>query len=581
MRKSGLIKNSILYSLVIRFVFLIIIPILCIWWIYGKILQTEYDRNYFAAQQSNLDNSKVMLESIITTTLNAFTVLEGNSEIKYYIDDGKNKELMPYADYIRLSTLTRDVQEMTIYLEDIVIYSDSELLIYAWPFVDLNKTPLEEDLISELDNADIGDVIWRIVASSDGEIPRLYAYKKIYADVYFKEKGYLEIELSQNVFKDYFAMLCNILGSEQVTFSLYHNATSIFSSSKEKNEITYVEDAESSFMPDKDFYRNYIKIPELDVCIECSGRISDLHRNSTDNRTSKAWTFSCVLMLVLLGVFFVNIFNVSKRILAFAKFIQASEPEELHAFQPKELGKKSDEITVLIKTYNMLIMTNNSLISRVQRAELFSKEAKLQMLQSQIHPHFMYGTLESIRMVALQHADKEVAELIYALATLLRYSVSINGQEVALRTELDVAKHYMNIQKIRLGERIEYEVRVEEKLLEIRMPSMILQPIIENAIVYGVSGTLDACKITVDVYEKDSYIIISVSNDGLLITEQRMKEVNKMLSGEITAENFRGNGNGVALRNIRDRLVLFFGGAASIQLKLQEGQTVTMIQIEQ
>ena len=184
-----------------------------------------------------------------------------------------------------------------------------------------------------------------------------------------------------------------------------------------------------------------------------------------------------------------------------------------------------------------------------------------------------------IRMTALQNKDRMVAGLIYSLSTILRYSVAVSSKAVTLREELKIAEHYLEIQKMRYAERIMYRFQIDENLLNMEMPSFVLQPILENAIVYGVCQTLDPCTLVVEAYENDSCIVFSVTNTGKMITVQRMQEVNDMLSGKVNAEEFQGSNNGVALKNIKERLYIFFSGRASVRLDLQDGKTATIITI--
>lgn len=250
-------------------------------------------------------------------------------------------------------------------------------------------------------------------------------------------------------------------------------------------------------------------------------------------------------------------------------------------FQPeRKAEQRGDELDVLVDTYNLLIKEKDSLISQVQKMELFSQDARFHALQGQIHPHFIYGTLETIRMTAMQNKDKEVADMIFSLSSLLRYSMCISSKAVTLKNELEIARHYLTIQRMRFDDRIEYAFHVEEKLLDMEMPSFILQPILENAIVYGVSQTLDSCSLTVDAHEEEERVVLIISNSGLPITEQRLREVNELLSGEVSVEDFKGKRNGLALNNIKERLTIFFGGRASIRLTLQEERTATEIRIE-
>ena len=171
--------------------------------------------------------------------------------------------------------------------------------------------------------------------------------------------------------------------------------------------------------------------------------------------------------------------------------------------------------------------------------------------------------------------------MIFSLSTLLRYSMAISMKAVTLKDELEIARHYLEIQKMRFDNRIEYVFHVEEKLLDMQMPSFVLQPILENAIVYGVSQTLEPCTLTVEAGEENNRIILSISNTGLPITEQRLQEVNDLLSGISQVGSFKGERNGLALNNIKERIAIFYGGRASIQMVLNEGRTATVITIEE
>ena len=148
-----------------------------------------------------------------------------------------------------------------------------------------------------------------------------------------------------------------------------------------------------------------------------------------------------------------------------------------------------------------------------------------------------------------------------------------------MKDELEIASHYLTIQKIRFDERMDYTFCIDEKLLDLKLPSFILQPLLENAIIYGISQTLEHCTLTVHAYEKEDDVILSVSNTGLPITPQRLQEINALLSGSISLESFQGTHNGLALNNIKERLTIFFNGQASIRLTLQDKCTATVITI--
>ena len=208
--------------------------------------------------------------------------------------------------------------------------------------------------------------------------------------------------------------------------------------------------------------------------------------------------FIC-LLLVLMFHFFSNINDLSRQILDFSSYIRKSNPDDLTLYPEtyEKYKQQYEELHHLIHSYNNLIKENSTLMSKVRKMELLSQDARYQALQAQIHPHFIYGTLENIRMLALQNRDKDVADMIFSLSALIRQSLSISSKAVSLEDEIEISAHYLKIQKFRFGERLTYSFQMDPALYKIPLPSFILQPILENAIIYGVSNTFDCCELKV------------------------------------------------------------------------------------
>lgn len=583
MKKFKGLKSSFLYRFVIYFILMIIIPIFSTWWIYEKVLNCFYAENVVATQQINMEKSLSLLDSSLDATTNVFIVLRGNQEIVYYLEDNSTKTNMLYGTFKSINSFCEELHLMTPYLNSLKIYCDSSLPIYAGPFVKMENMAMEEEVLDALENAGFQEIIWRVGVSDTEEFPAVYAYQKLYAENYLRCIGYVEIQLSPQLLLDYFEIVSSLSDDTQSVLTLYHGDTPIYSTSSEKSERISFENIESGYeikLFDNQ-YRNYLMIPELNLCVVRSGRLLDGGTLPSGNIPSIFISVILMLLLVLFVAFFMNIVSLSRRILAFSSFIRYSDPENLSPFHPEgKTVQRADELDVLVDTYNTLIKENNSLISQIQKMELLTQDARFQALQGQIHPHFIYGTLETIRMTALQNKDKEAASMIFSLSSLLRYSMSISSKAVTLQDELEIARHYLMIQKMRFDDRVDYTFDVDEKLLGMELPSFILQPILENAFVYGISQTLDACTLTVDAHEDGSRIVLAVSNTGRLISQQRLQEVNELLSGEVSGGDFKGKRNGLALNNIKERLAIFYHGRASIRLVLQEGCTATVITIE-
>lgn len=582
MRKISVPKSSFLYRFIIQFIFMIILPILCAWWIYVEVLNFFYSDTTLSTQQINMENSLSSLDASLSATSNVITALGGNTEIVYYLNYYYDKPQMLYSLVKNIHSFCDSLYTMTPYLARLRIYSDNPMLLYSEPFANLEDIPLDDNSLHALENSDIREIIRRIDTSESENFPVIYGYQKLYTTNYSKCIGYAEVKLSSNIFSDYFELLSNLSDDSQAVYTLYLGDTPIYSTSSEESEAISSKNMECGYELNlfKNKYKNCLKIPELNLIVIRSGRMSDRQFLPSNEIPSTLISIIIILLLALFIGFFMNVTSLSKRILDFSSFITHSNTDNLVPFHPESRPKSgADELDTLIDSYNNMIRENTSLISQVQKMELLSKDARYQALQGQIHPHFIYGTLETIRMTALQNKDKETAAMIFSLSSLIRYSISISSKSVTMKDELEIASHYLTIQKIRFDERMDYTFCIDEKLLDLKLPSFILQPLLENAIIYGISQTLEHCTLTVHAYEKEDDVILSVSNTGLPITPQRLQEINALLSGSISLESFQGTHNGLALNNIKERLTIFFNGQASIRLTLQDKCTATVITI--
>lgn len=583
MKENSGVKTSFLNHMVISFIFMIVIPVLVSWWIYENVLKYYYLENTLKAQQNNLEKSISLLDSSLDAVSNMFVALEGNSDLTYYLDYNSGKSNMLFRNFENVKKFCEEMYMMNSYLERVRIYCDSPLVIYADPFVKTEHMMIEEEVQKELEQVGFQETVWCAVNSDTETFPQIYGYRKLYSNDYFRCIGYMEVSLSSQLIADYIETVTGFCEESDTFIELYRGNERIYTTAVRECESIFVEDMASEYeiLFLKNEYRNYLKIPEVDLCVVCRGTLKSQNVILEGHIPSILISVIIVLLLILFFAFFGSIVSLSKRILAFASFIRESDSNHLLRFVPRDsTSRKEDEINVLIDTYNELIQEKNSLISQIEKMELFSRDARYQVLQGQIHPHFIYGTLETIRMTALQNKDREAASMIFSLASLIRYSISGSSKTVTLKDEVAVARHYLQIQKIRFDDRLNYVFRIEEKLLEMELPSLIFQPVLENAIIYGVTPTMDPCIVEVEAYEKENQIILSVSNTGIPITEERLQEVNGLLSGRIPLTAFRGNRNGLALNNISERIGIFFRGSAAIQLAARDGYTITVITIE-
>lgn len=200
------------------------------------------------------------------------------------------------------------------------------------------------------------------------------------------------------------------------------------------------------------------------------------------------------------------------------------------------------------------------------------RKSELDALQSQIHPHFLYNTLESITWMIEEEKNDDAVFMISQLARLFRISLSKGHTVISVEDEISHAKSYMNIQKTRYKDKFSVTFDVDSCIYRYCTVKLILQPLLENAVSYGVSGMDDNGEITIRGRKKDDEIILSVSDNGMGMTG---KDVALLLTEE---NQVKKHGSGVGLLNVNKRIQIFFGKEYGliIQSEPDEGTTVTI-----
>jgi two-component system sensor histidine kinase YesM len=204
-------------------------------------------------------------------------------------------------------------------------------------------------------------------------------------------------------------------------------------------------------------------------------------------------------------------------------------------------------------------------------AQILNKQTELTALQSQINPHFLYNTLESIRGEALVNDDVVVARMIKTLANFFRYSISRTGNMVRLRDEINNAKNYMDIQRYRFNNRFSMELIVEEedmRAYDYLVPKLILQPVVENAIYHGLADKTEDGRVTIEVTTTEQELMITVSDNGVGMHLDELKKLNDQIHGDtISLDDGKSERNtGIALPNIHRRIQILFGNKYGVEV---------------
>lgn len=241
-------------------------------------------------------------------------------------------------------------------------------------------------------------------------------------------------------------------------------------------------------------------------------------------------------------------------------------------FEVHLLHDRTDELGELTDSFNYMVDEINTLINRVYREQLAQKNAELEALQAQINPHFLYNTLDSINWMLIDRGEMDVSEIIVALGKLMQYSMDTRVAMVPLQEEYNNARDYLMIQKNRLEDQLEYQLELAEDLTQIRVPKLLLQPLIENAIKHGILPTNRSGLIQVQTVRRGARIRITVRDNGAGMKPEELERYRKLLCG--TEEQ-----RGIGVRNVARRLRLRFGDVCRFEVESapEQGTSVTVI----
>ena len=264
------------------------------------------------------------------------------------------------------------------------------------------------------------------------------------------------------------------------------------------------------------------------------------------------------------------------------EIISAGSPENIEPLEVRsgdEVGKVTmafNEMLASIKDYIARIRTQLITQSEMKEKNLLMethlKDAQLKYLQSQINPHFLFNTLNAGAQLAMMEGADRTVEYIRNMADFFRYNVKKSSETVKLSEEIELVDSYMYILNVRFAGEMLFEKDIDESLLNVMVPSMIIQPLVENSIKYGIKDLEPGeGKVTLSVYREDGYACIRVSDNGIGTDEEIIE---KIMNHEKKPSETRG----VGITNVMSRLDLYYNNKEVFEMKSRknEGTHVTI-----
>lgn len=270
--------------------------------------------------------------------------------------------------------------------------------------------------------------------------------------------------------------------------------------------------------------------------------------------------FLCFLAAVFFNLFFMN--RITGKIAVIVRFMRRVEDGDLTT-RVEEKG--NDELTLLAKGFNDLMNQINMLFNRIQVEQRRKNQAEMRVLQAQIKPHFLFNTLESINVLAVQNEGRKVSEMVYRLAGILRISIQ-DRDEITLQEEVTHLRNYLDIQKFRFEDVFDYEIDIPEELMGCAILKLTLQPLVENSIQHGFEGIGYHGLVTVKGWEEQGKLILRIEDNGIGMTSAQLSMFQYMVNDSTepgaagqAEQGIHHERRGLGLRSVADRIRIEYG----------------------
>ncbi len=244
----------------------------------------------------------------------------------------------------------------------------------------------------------------------------------------------------------------------------------------------------------------------------------------------------------------------------------------------KQIASRKNMFYPITLTINSMIQKIRSTMDSEYRANILKKQAELSMLQSQINPHFLYNTLESIRALALRAGAKDVSNMTKTLSSFFRYTIDKKVNFVSLMEELKHVEDYLTIQNYRFKNKFTYIKEFDPEdagLMACKLSKMSLQPLVENAIFHGLEAIEGSGEIRIRILRTQKRLLIKVSDNGVGISAVQLDKLNRdlllpVMSSDM-ADKYEAKNTGIAMINVNQRIKLYFGNEYGLTVYSKEG----------
>ncbi|MHA7963971.1 sensor histidine kinase [Paenibacillus sp. CAU 1782] len=573
-------KTKIVRKLFIGYVLIILIPFLIFVYLLYSQAHIRFLEEYMRNRQDVIEQANSNLKLDLTQAESVYQLFQNDQYAIEYLSgayETESQHVYSLIKYIR--PRFSYVYNGNPQIVALRMYSTHPGVYALGPeFREISELMDSEQIYAKVKQLTPGKGIWLYHQSERNKVPILRFYQNLYNESYSKQIGILEVQITDKVFGRLIDKVKTKPSDTVIVLSRDNEL--IYSDIEDTDKLHEIREASADLLSDSNPKYAYLRNVDLmgnSINVEpLFMKIVSLADGKEVNTQRELEWFAwggIISLLVLSMVYYWIATSLTRRILKLAKHMRNVDSDNFSKYEDN--SRDQDEIAFLALSYNAMLQRIDDLVNTVHRAELMRKESDYKVLQAQIKPHFLYNTLESIRMLAEVKEAPEVADFTHTFGKLIRYSLSNDQTETTLHDEVDHVRNFLVIHKNRVGERLQFEIRMDAQIKKFICPRFILQPLVENSIVHGLSKLRRQWVLQIQVLETEQYIEVYIIDNGIGIEEKRLTMIQGMLKEKEGLNPFHTASSGLGVYNVHERIKQFYGHDSGLTLasRHQEGTT--------
>lgn len=564
-RGLRLIRRFMDFSLAKKMLFLylliVLFPVVTFTTFYLGSMVEELNAQYRESRESLLHQAAQSIRNNLSQIEFCSSSLQASSAVREYVED---KDLSDgdgvYLYLTGVQSTFEQLRGSNPFLESIRVYRAAPREMND-PYNVLNRE--DSPYLSALERP-LNATGLTLMLDLAGAESRCVVLKHLYSDKYYRQIGTTEIVCDA----DY--LLSPLHFVEDGEYLLLQLGDSAY-------RVAHAADGErlsiTAFSGEPEGCPNTAEAALEEVGAQIAYWYPDIHVSFHQSFWMTLAIVAAILAFFSLIYYFVYL-SITKRITGLTHHIIVMSPE---APAPYRRGQPlyRDEIGELTYHFNEMVERIDFLINQSYRQEKLVQQAQYYAMESQITPHFLYNTLESINMLIQLEEYSRATEMLLLFSKFLRYNVSWKTEETALKNELDHIRDYLKLYACRMGERLQYRLEIAEDCAEARCPYFMLQPLVENCFKHGFQNSVGALSLVIRVFPSGGDALIQIEDNGQGMPEAERLALNRALAeGEDAPGAVR-----VGLHNVNSRIRLLFGKRCGVTVLRAEAGCCVQIRI--